>query len=161
MLRQYFNCNKRLEIFLTCFCNFLCYVGSHILLEYNKFTRLFYQHIEYSISSYIERNPTKKKQIYIQIVVVMGLPQASRISYILQFLSSPLLKDIHFDLRCIDFNTYKCYPITQQRGIDLSVVRRQKKRAEWSAGLAKSRSLLERVLESERQSSRNSFEMVQ
>ena len=42
----------------------------------------------------------------------MGLPQASRISYILQFLSSPLLKDIHFDLRCIDFNTYKCYPIT-------------------------------------------------
>ena len=27
MLRQYFNCNERLEIFLTCFCNILCYVG--------------------------------------------------------------------------------------------------------------------------------------
>ena len=28
MLRQYFNCNGRLEIFLTYFCNILCYVGS-------------------------------------------------------------------------------------------------------------------------------------
>ena len=28
MLRQYFNCNERLEIFLTCFCNILCYVGN-------------------------------------------------------------------------------------------------------------------------------------
>ena len=27
ILRQYFNCNERLEIFLTCFCNTLCYVG--------------------------------------------------------------------------------------------------------------------------------------
>ena len=27
MLRQYFICNERLEIFLTCFCNILCYVG--------------------------------------------------------------------------------------------------------------------------------------
>ena len=27
MLRQYFNCNERLEIFLTNFCNILCYVG--------------------------------------------------------------------------------------------------------------------------------------
>ena len=27
MLRQYFNCNERLELFLTCFCNILCYVG--------------------------------------------------------------------------------------------------------------------------------------
>ena len=26
-LRQYFNCNKILEIFLTCICNILCYVG--------------------------------------------------------------------------------------------------------------------------------------
>ena len=31
MLRQYFNCNERLEIFLTCFCNILCYVGYTIL----------------------------------------------------------------------------------------------------------------------------------
>ena len=31
MLRQYFNCNKRLEIFLTCFCNILCYVGYYLL----------------------------------------------------------------------------------------------------------------------------------
>ena len=29
MLRQYFNCNKRLEIFLTCFCNILCYVDNN------------------------------------------------------------------------------------------------------------------------------------
>ena len=28
MLRQYFNCNEKLEIFLTCFCNILCYVGT-------------------------------------------------------------------------------------------------------------------------------------
>ena len=28
ILRQYFSCNERLEIFLTCFCNILCYVGS-------------------------------------------------------------------------------------------------------------------------------------
>ena len=28
ILRQYFNCNERSEIFLTCFCNILCYVGS-------------------------------------------------------------------------------------------------------------------------------------
>ena len=27
MLWQYFICNERLEIFLTCFCNILCYVG--------------------------------------------------------------------------------------------------------------------------------------
>ena len=26
ILRQYFNCNERLEKFLTCFCNILCYV---------------------------------------------------------------------------------------------------------------------------------------
>ena len=29
MLRQYFNCNEKLEIFLTCFCNILCYVGQY------------------------------------------------------------------------------------------------------------------------------------
>ena len=27
MLRPCFNFNERLEIFLTCFCNILCYVG--------------------------------------------------------------------------------------------------------------------------------------
>ena len=27
MLRQYFNCNERLEMFLTCFCNILYYMG--------------------------------------------------------------------------------------------------------------------------------------
>ena len=27
MLRQYFNCNEKLEIFLICFCNILCYVS--------------------------------------------------------------------------------------------------------------------------------------
>ena len=26
MLREYFNCNERLEIFPTYFCNILCYV---------------------------------------------------------------------------------------------------------------------------------------
>ena len=31
MLRPYFNCNERLEIFLTCFCNILCYVGGDYL----------------------------------------------------------------------------------------------------------------------------------
>ena len=28
IFRQYFNCNKRLEIFVICFCNILCYVGN-------------------------------------------------------------------------------------------------------------------------------------
>ena len=28
MLRQYFNCNERFEIFLTSFCNILCYVDT-------------------------------------------------------------------------------------------------------------------------------------
>ena len=27
MLQEYFNCNERFKIFLTCFCNILCYVG--------------------------------------------------------------------------------------------------------------------------------------
>ena len=31
VLRKYFNCNERLEIFLTCFCNILCYVWCIIL----------------------------------------------------------------------------------------------------------------------------------
>ena len=34
MLREYFSCNERLEIFLTYFCNILCYVGG---LGYPKF----------------------------------------------------------------------------------------------------------------------------
>ena len=29
MLRQYFNCNERLEIFLTCLCDILCYLGNN------------------------------------------------------------------------------------------------------------------------------------
>ena len=29
MLQQYFNCNEILEIFLSRFCNILCYVGKH------------------------------------------------------------------------------------------------------------------------------------
>ena len=33
ILRQYFKCNERLEIFLTCFCNILCYVGRVLEIE--------------------------------------------------------------------------------------------------------------------------------
>ena len=29
ILRQYFNCNLRFEIFQICFCSILCYVGKH------------------------------------------------------------------------------------------------------------------------------------
>ena len=29
LLRWYFNCNERLEIFLAFFCNILCYVGTY------------------------------------------------------------------------------------------------------------------------------------
>ena len=36
MLRQYFNCNERLEIFLICFCNILCYVGRFLENKYAK-----------------------------------------------------------------------------------------------------------------------------
>ena len=28
-LREYFSCNERLETFLTCFCDILCYVGNN------------------------------------------------------------------------------------------------------------------------------------
>ena len=34
MLRQYFICNERLEIFLTCIWNILCYVGSKTFQKY-------------------------------------------------------------------------------------------------------------------------------
>ena len=34
MLRQYLNCNEILEIFLTSFCNILCYVGCNLLVFY-------------------------------------------------------------------------------------------------------------------------------
>ena len=47
MLRQYFNCNERLEIFLTCFCNTLCYVGDRI---------------------YYKRPPDKKKRINAKLI---------------------------------------------------------------------------------------------
>ena len=39
ILRQYFNCNERLEIFLTCFCNILCYVGNDFVCR-PKYFRL-------------------------------------------------------------------------------------------------------------------------
>ena len=32
MLRQYFNFNERLEMFLTCSCNILCYVGYYYMI---------------------------------------------------------------------------------------------------------------------------------
>ena len=37
MLPQYFNCNERLEIFLTYFGNILCYVGGVKNQEEKKF----------------------------------------------------------------------------------------------------------------------------
>ena len=39
MLRQYFNCNERLEIFLTCFCDILCYVGPHSTERFRQYCR--------------------------------------------------------------------------------------------------------------------------
>ena len=42
MLRQYFNCNEGLEIFLTSFCNIVCYVG---ITYKNKFSVLSSQRI--------------------------------------------------------------------------------------------------------------------
>ena len=56
MLRQYFNCNERLEIFLTCFCNILCYVG--IILIPRRIASFFlkvlyfYTHYTLSVSPY-------------------------------------------------------------------------------------------------------------
>ena len=38
MLRQYFNCNERLGILLTCFCNILCYVGHNYIKQNFNFT---------------------------------------------------------------------------------------------------------------------------
>ena len=48
MLLQYFNCNKRLEIFLTCFCNILCYVG-----EFYNFSILFLNKNQMTLGSEI------------------------------------------------------------------------------------------------------------
>ena len=43
MFRQYSNSNERLEIFLTCFCNILCYLGTDYKLEFmtQKFKNLY------------------------------------------------------------------------------------------------------------------------
>ena len=40
ILRRYFNCNWRLEIFLTRLCNILCYVGTIYLKRATHFTKL-------------------------------------------------------------------------------------------------------------------------
>ena len=37
-MRQYFNWNERLEMFLTCFCNILCYVDRNYYLKRGKYT---------------------------------------------------------------------------------------------------------------------------
>ena len=42
MLRQYFSCNERLVIFLTCFCNILCYVGLILVINNNCFMLHFF-----------------------------------------------------------------------------------------------------------------------
>ena len=47
MLRQYFDRNEKLEIFLTCFCNILCYMGDisliiqQVQLNLSPFERLY------------------------------------------------------------------------------------------------------------------------
>ena len=40
MLRQYFNCSEKLEIFLPSFCNILCYVGDNIPPTTKKFNNV-------------------------------------------------------------------------------------------------------------------------
>ena len=42
MLREYFICNERLEIFLICFCNIQCYVGRiFFFFTFSRTTRCF------------------------------------------------------------------------------------------------------------------------
>ena len=42
MLKQYFSCNERLKILLTCFCNILCYVGSYLDAQPFQAYTIFY-----------------------------------------------------------------------------------------------------------------------
>ena len=53
MLRQYFNYNERLEIFLPCFCNILCYVGWLFIRQFSfaNFSIVFCIVIMYLTSS--------------------------------------------------------------------------------------------------------------
>ena len=70
MLREYFSSNERLEIFLTYFCNILCYVGIHPSPPYPTFPTSyifaqFKQHFQagslHFARSTIETNPKYKQ----------------------------------------------------------------------------------------------------
>ena len=66
MLRQYFSCNERLEIFLTCFCNNLCYVGTVFLVVcYSDMKNQGYVTINLTLSL-AHFLPNKKICIYCQ-----------------------------------------------------------------------------------------------
>ena len=58
MLRKYFNCNERLELFLRCFCNIMCYVGRYLFL--NIWRRIaimiFYIHLRRTIDAVMIRD---------------------------------------------------------------------------------------------------------
>ena len=67
ILRQYFNCNERLEIFLTCFCNILCYVGEITKLQFyciRARNRIFFHSI--IIQELIEKSFGERKTSDIQ-----------------------------------------------------------------------------------------------
>ena len=87
MLRQYFNCNERLEVFLTCFCNILCHVGTSnwqrkslysiavdgllylFMLNYTTFTTTFkkFQKIERTFFLQISEVPTQSNRKALKI----------------------------------------------------------------------------------------------
>ena len=83
MLRQYFNCNERLEIFLTCFCNMLCYVG-HVGPFIFIFSPLYYLYVKSCQLAYVtcRRN---------YILFLLGTRTNNNSLYILSYLLPVIL----------------------------------------------------------------------
>ena len=61
MLREYFSCNERLEIFLTYFCNILCYVGKSPTKKFPEKSPLEKGHYKKSPDkSFLDQNALQK-----------------------------------------------------------------------------------------------------
>ena len=85
MLRQYFNCNERLEIFLTCFCNILFYVGRNTLyfgdssvlegknyMNARRRRRMVGAAIANDVSSHSHINRNQRRSIYTTPVTILN-----------------------------------------------------------------------------------------
>ena len=98
ILRQYFNCNERLEIFMTCFCNILCYVGS--LRMSLRVERLLFTNELFGIIS-IHNKVCSKDKINKSFITLLW-------KYMLNFLFSDFYRILHHteknNVRCMYVN---------------------------------------------------------